>query len=901
ATSEQNKQDALMYAQDFLEKNSAEPEAIKLGPQILVDMSGGVFVWLVVACKTLDSASNASITLSMIKQTASKQVSDVDQLYFTFLNRIFGNQYGKSSELFHVLATIICAFEPLTIQAIAAITGTLISVVKNIIRKLDALLLLDVNTKTIRIFHKSFKDYLVDPTRCNDKRFAVDLPSHNTWLAEKALSCLNKFLHFNICNLPIDKLHSEIEDFSQRVSSCIPQAAAYACKYFQQHCLESVLQLPVVDENIIARIYDLFLNKAHFWIELMSLIGKTDQIVYSVTTLQYCFTGSSVSPNVLLVLKDIKRAIQLYFIPIQASALQIYNTVTVMAPTKTEFYKRYFTLLPSIIPVPIIVPQDLHWPPCMITIEGHSSSVYAVAISTDGQFVVSGSSDKTVKIWDAQTGALQRTLEGHTDIVRAVAISTNGQSVVSGSSDKMVKIWDSQTGRLLRTLEGHSDWVRAVAVSTDGQFIVSGSDDATVKIWDTQTGTLQKILEGHDGSVYAVAISTDKQFVVSGCSDKTVKIWNAETGALQRTLESHSDRVRAVVISKDGQFIVSGSSDKTVKIWDVETGTLQRTLEGHSDWVRAVTISIDGQFVASGSDDATVKIWNAQTGALQSTLEGHSGSVYTVAISTDGQFLVSGSSDKMVKILDTQTGALQRTFESHNDEVNAVAISTNEQFVVSGSEDNTVKIWDTQTGALQRTLEGHGGSVYAVVISTDGQFVVSGCVDTTVKIWDTQTGILQRTLEGHSGSVYAVAISTDGHFVVSGSGDATLKIWDRQTGVLQRTLEGHRGYVNAVAISTDGRFVVSGSFKAVKIWDAQTGVLLKDFKANGQFPPIDDQYNFNTDMAVGSQLVVKNNWLCGVNYEFLFWISPEYRTAAKTQKNLYACVNQRGALFLRTN
>ncbi|OCR01371.1 hypothetical protein BCD67_23240 [Oscillatoriales cyanobacterium USR001] len=284
------------------------------------------------------------------------------------------------------------------------------------------------------------------------------------------------------------------------------------------------------------------------------------------------------------------------------------------------------------------------------TLTGHSDLVRSVAISPDGQTLVSGSLDKTIKIWNLATGNLIRTLEGHSNSVFSVAISPDEQTLVSGSDDNTIKIWNLATGNLIRTLEGHSHWVWSVAISSDGQTLVSGSDDNTIKIWNLTTGNLIRTLEGHSNWVYSVAISPDGQTLVSGSGDNTIKIWTLATGNLIRTLEGHSNYVRSVAIGPDGQTLVSGSNDHTIKIWTLATGNLIRTLEGHSNSVLSVAISPDGQTLVSGSLDNTIKIWNLATGNLIRTLPGHSNSVYSVAISPDGQTLVSGSRDNTIKI-----------------------------------------------------------------------------------------------------------------------------------------------------------------------------------------------------------------------------------------------------------
>jgi hypothetical protein len=114
----------------------------------------------------------------------------------------------------------------------------------------------------------------------------------------------------------------------------------------------------------------------------------------------------------------------------------------------------------------------------------HDSFVSSVAFSPDGTRIVSGSSDKTVKVWDAATGAEALTLKGHTSGVRSVAFSPDGTRIVSGSSDKTVRLWDAATGAEALTLKGHTGPVWSVAFSPDGTRIVSGSYDKTVKVWD---------------------------------------------------------------------------------------------------------------------------------------------------------------------------------------------------------------------------------------------------------------------------------------------------------------------------------------------------------------------------------------------------------------------------------
>ncbi len=464
------------------------------------------------------------------------------------------------------------------------------------------------------------------------------------------------------------------------------------------------------------------------------------------------------------------------------------------------------------------------------TFEGHSDAVASVAFSADGARVLSGSGDKTLKLWDAATGQLLRTFEGHTDAVTSVAFSPDGRRVLSGSADKMLKLWNADTGQLLRTFEGHTDAVTSVAFSPDGRRVLSGSADETLKLWDAATGQVQRTFEGDQWWINSVAFSPNGAHVLSGSEDQTIKLWDVATGHLLHSFKGHSDKIKSVAFSPDGARVLSGSHDKTLKLWDAAAGKLLRTIEeAHSQVITSVAFSPDGARVLSGSFDNTLKLWDAASGEVLGAFEGHSQEITSVAFSPDGARVLLGSADKTAKLWDAVTGRLLRTLE-HAWTVTSVAFSPDGAHVLS--VDDAAKLWDPATGQVQRTFKGDSYSI-TVAFSPDGRRVLSASGDKLLRLWDAATGHLLRTFEGHSASVDSVAFSPDGAHVLSGGEDKTLKLWDAATGQLLRTFEGHEWVVTSVAFSPDGAHVLSGSYdNTLKLWEAATGKLLRTFEGH---------------------------------------------------------------------
>ncbi|MDJ0599485.1 MAG: serine/threonine-protein kinase [Crocosphaera sp.] len=286
----------------------------------------------------------------------------------------------------------------------------------------------------------------------------------------------------------------------------------------------------------------------------------------------------------------------------------------------------------------------------------------------------------------------RKTLSGHENIVWSVASSTDGKIAVSGSEDKTVRVWNTQTQTLLHTVMGHSDGVRSVSISHDKQFIASASADETIKLWDVETGELIRTLTAHQGSLWSVEISPNGQTIASASSDKTIRLWNVATGELMRTFSDHSDWVFAATFSPNGNYLASGSKDGTVKIWDVQSGKILQTLSNHTDAVRSVAFSPDGNYLASGSWDGTVKVWEVATKKVLHTFSQHSDRVVAVSFSRDGKTLVSGSIDGTLQVWDWPNQTLLDTLTDQKDWVLSVATLPSGEIMSSG-RNPVINIW----------------------------------------------------------------------------------------------------------------------------------------------------------------------------------------------------------------
>ncbi len=292
----------------------------------------------------------------------------------------------------------------------------------------------------------------------------------------------------------------------------------------------------------------------------------------------------------------------------------------------------------------LVAESDLATGEARVKWERHSGAVNGVAFLPDGQHVLSGSADGTLRLWDITSGATVRVIEGAKLGAWSIAVSPDGTKAAAGCKDGMLREFDLADGTLIRELAGHLGYVRSVAYTHDGSRLISSADDGSVRIWAADEEAAVAVLQGHRGGVLAVAVSPDDKLVLSGGRDGTVRVWDLAAEKELKKMEGHRGWVNCVAFAAGGRYAVSGGRDARVIRWNLGSGKLADEMP-QGTWLKTLATSPDGAQVYAAGDDKVIVRWDLANCEQIGTFKGHQSRVDALAVSPDGKLLVSGSAD----------------------------------------------------------------------------------------------------------------------------------------------------------------------------------------------------------------------------------------------------------------
>ncbi|KAI8830636.1 cross-pathway control WD-repeat protein cpc2 [Chytriomyces hyalinus] len=297
---------------------------------------------------------------------------------------------------------------------------------------------------------------------------------------------------------------------------------------------------------------------------------------------------------------------------------------------------------------------------------GHSGWVTSIATSVENpDLLVSGSRDKTVIVWhlsrdESNYGYARRSLTGHNHFVSDVVVSSDGQFALSASWDKTLRLWDLTTGTTTRRFVGHTNDVLSVSFSPDNRQIVSGSRDKSIKLWNTLGECkLNIVQDGHSEWASCVKFSPNpaNPVIVSAGWDKLVKVWDATKCKLKTNHYGHTGYISTITISPDGSLCASGGKDGITMLWDLNESKHLYSLEA-GDEINALVFSPNRYWLCAATTTC-VKIWDLETKTVVDELKPDFPETkkktsipqaISLAWSADGSTLFVGYTDNVIRV-----------------------------------------------------------------------------------------------------------------------------------------------------------------------------------------------------------------------------------------------------------
>ena len=757
-----------------------------------------------------------------------------------------------------VVGSIVTLFDELSICGLAGLLGISNKRVEQSLCKLHSVLNIpkDVGS-SIRLLHPSFRDYLLDKKRSN-QRFCVDRSFKDEELAKHCLRVMSTGLKRNMGHLTTPGSPPQDAKREYLVTQ-LPKHVQYACQYWVDH-LEGIRADSGTKHSFPndGDIQSFFQKDFLHWLEAMSLMAKMSQAVLLITRLEDLLevrysncsnvvvsTDMLVQPGsndiLLATVEDARRFIFSNRGIIEKAPLQTYASALVFCPKESFVRQWYLDQLPTwLIRIPAV--ED-RWGNCVQTLYLDFMAGYppSMAFSSDGKYIASTLRNGETQIWRTATGALHSTLARYEPRIAAIEFLQNG-ILASLYSDGTLRMFDPVTGVICRMIErpilddgvpiySSKFPIPSLSILPGGDIaILSPRGDVRIWSWETHSW-LKRSIPGiiivslcgclSDGTLVVVILREDTWFELC--------LWNSLTSTVQSLTTA---RVLLAAVSSLN-VIAWGTEKGSIELYDAGAGSLSELMQGHFRClITALRFSPDGRSLVSCDSDCTLRSWDlsTQTDSLVDTTISH---VDFAAFSPDGKHMAAMSSlNDTIQLYSFPLKAEPNSREVMKAGIRSIDISPTGKQVAACTFGGVIHIYNTGSEALEHSLLGHSENIRATAFWQDGQQLASASWDESIRLWFPKTGASGKVVSSYPGltSIVVLAFSPNGKHLVSGNYDGNIMLLDAASGALNHVFK-LGSVVDAITLSSDGRKIAcTGSRKAgaIRVWNTSTGNLLHE-------------------------------------------------------------------------
>ncbi|OMJ71138.1 hypothetical protein SteCoe_30726 [Stentor coeruleus] len=406
-------------------------------------------------------------------------------------------------------------------------------------------------------------------------------------------------------------------------------------------------------------------------------------------------------------------------------------------------------------------------------------------------------------------------IEGHVRKIICMCLSDDNRYLVTGSEDKTIRIWDIIDNRQISIISGHESTVTCISLSLNNTFIVSGSTDCTIRLWDFQSKDQRSFFNFHS-KVNCLVIAKNDTIVVVGFDDNFIRVLDLVT---KHEIQSfyQSKPVNYLVISYDTQKLISASRFESLKCWDLNDFSNEDILKSQSESTICLSIAKNGHYIIYGNHIGAVIIVDLKNKSIIKEFKSNKGRPLSVAITENSTYAVASFPESIIKIYNLSAFNVE-TINTESKDIKLLSVTNDQNFCICLTYDGLLSKLNLSTKEIEDIRPCHSYVVTCFTFTQNGQFLATGSGDAGVRIWNLWNKT-QELIVIHRDWVSCVKFSPDDKILAIGSWDKVVTLWNVKEGKVLEFVDGHNDKVKSLGFTKDSKYLVVEEFgRKVRVW-----------------------------------------------------------------------------------